>query len=308
MWRWKKPLYITLVNTAHKNDKMKGIVLAGGKGTRLHPLTQSVSKQLLPIYDKPMIYYPISTLIAAGIREILIISTPEDVPLFQRLLGDGEQWGCAFSFAEQPSPNGLAEAFLIGEEFISNEPVTLILGDNLFHGSRVIENLLHLAPKKGAHIFAYQVKDPQRYGVVDFDEKNTVLSIEEKPRVPKSSFVVPGIYIYDQSVVERVKTLQPSSRGELEITDLNKQYLTEGQLHISPLENGAAWLDTGTIESLMEASQYVQAIQSRQGVLVGSPEISAYKSGAIDSKTLFALAQKTGNSVYGKAIQSTVKQ
>ena len=219
---------------------MKGIVLAGGKGSRLHPLTQSVSKQLLPIYDKPMIYYPVSTLIAAGIRDILIISTPEDLPLFRRLLGDGSQWGCSFSFAEQAKPNGLAEAFLIGESFIDQQPVTLILGDNLFHGAQELENILSLIPQKGAHIFAYRVKDPQRYGVVEFDHNNKIIEIEEKPALPKSSYVVPGIYVYDQSVVERAKALQPSSRGELEITDLNKQYLAEGLLNVSPLESGAA--------------------------------------------------------------------
>lgn len=287
---------------------MKGIVLAGGKGSRLYPLTQSVSKQLLPIYDKPMIYYPISTLIAAGIRDILIISTPKDLPLFQRLLGDGSQWGCAFSFAEQSHPNGLAEAFLIGETFIDQQPVTLILGDNLFHGARVFEKISTLIPQRGAHIFAYQVKDPQRYGVVEFDHNHKVIGIEEKPAEPKSSYVVPGIYIYDKTVVERAKSLHPSSRGELEITDLNKQYLAEGLLNISPLESGAAWLDTGTIESLMEASQYVQAIQSRQGILVGAPEVAAFNSGAITLEQFEALALQANNTVYGKAIQSIAKQ
>ena len=287
---------------------MKGIVLDGGKGSRLHPLTQSVSKQLLPIYDKPMIYYPISTLIAAGIREILIISTPQDLPLFQRLLGDGSQWGCVFSFAEQPKPKGLAEAFLIGESFIDQQAVTLILGDNLFHGAEELENISKIIPQKGAHIFAYQVKDPQRYGVVEFDQNNKVIGIEEKPVVPKSSYVVPGIYVYDHTVVEKAKSLKPSQRGELEITDLNKQYLAEGLLKISPLDNGAAWLDTGTIESLMEASQYVQAIQSRQGILVGAPEIAALNSGAITLEQFKALAAKADNSAYGMAIQSIAKQ
>ena len=287
---------------------MKGIVLAGGKGSRLHPLTQSVSKQLLPIYDKPMVYYPISTLIAAGIREILIISTPQDLPLFQRLLGDGSQWGCAFSFAEQAKPNGLAEAFLIGESFIEQQAVTLILGDNLFHGAGELDNISKRFPEKGAHIFAYQVKDPQRYGVVEFDQNNNVIGIEEKPAEPKSSYVVPGIYVYDHTVVERAKNLKPSQRGELEITDLNKQYLAEGLLKISPLDKGAAWLDTGTIESLMEASQYVQAIQSRQGILVGAPEIAALNSGAITKEQFKALAARADNSAYGKAIQSIAKQ
>ncbi len=283
---------------------MKGIVLAGGKGTRLHPLTKSVSKQLLPIYDKPMIYYPVSTLIATGIKEILIISTPEDLPLFQRLLGDGSQWGCAFSYAEQAKPNGLAEAFLIAEEFIAKQAVTLILGDNLFHGTKVLEQLSSFKAQKGAHIFAYQVKDPQRYGVVEFDKNNKVLSIEEKPQKPKSSFVVPGIYVYDASVVEKAKGLSPSSRGELEITDLNQEYLTAGELHLTPLENGAVWLDTGTIESLMEASQYVQAIQSRQGTLVGSPEVAAFRAKAINEATFKRLAAKVNNSAYGEAMQS----
>ena len=287
---------------------MKGIVLAGGKGTRLHPLTLSVSKQLLPIYDKPMIYYPISTLIAAGIREILIISTPNDLPLFQRLLGNGAQWGCTFSFAEQAKPNGLAEAFLIGESFIDQQAVTLILGDNLFHGAGELEEISRLIPQKGAHIFAYKVKDPQRYGVVEFDQNNKVIGIEEKPAIPKSSYVVPGIYVYDHRVVEKTKALKPSKRGELEITDLNKQYLAEGLLKISPLESGAAWLDTGTIESLMEASQFVQAIQSRQGILVGAPEIAALNSGAITKEQFKALAAKADNSAYGKAIQIIAKQ
>ena len=287
---------------------MKGIVLAGGKGSRLHPLTLSVSKQLLPIYDKPMIYYPISTLIAAGIREILIISTPQDLPLFERLLGDGSQWGCAFSFAEQAKPNGLAEAFIIGESFIDQQAVTLILGDNLFHGAAELENISERIPQNGAHIFAYQVKDPQRYGVVEFDQNNKVIGIEEKPAVPKSFYVVPGIYIYDHTVVERTKALKPSHRGELEITDLNKQYLAEGLLNISRLESGAAWLDTGTIDSLMEASQYVQAIQSRQGILVGAPEIAALNSGAITQAQFKALATTADNSAYGKAIQSIAKQ
>lgn len=283
---------------------MKGIVLAGGKGTRLHPLTQSVSKQLLPIYDKPMIYYPLSTLICAGIREILIISTPEDLPLFERLLGNGSQWGCSFSYAAQAQPKGLAEAFLIGEHFIDNQPVTLILGDNLFHGTKVIQQIGEHNSSHGAHIFAYQVKDPQRYGVVEFDASNQVLSIEEKPQRPKSNYVIPGIYHYDETVVEKAKSLSPSARGELEITDINKAYFAEGRIQLSPLENGAVWLDTGTIESLMEASQYVQAIQSRQGVLVGSPEIAAYTTKAISQKQLLALAQKAQNSSYTEAIQS----
>ena len=283
---------------------MKGIVLAGGNGTRLHPLTLSVSKQLMPIYDKPMIYYPLSTLIAAGIHEILIISTPEDLPLFERLLGDGSQWGCAFSYAEQAEPKGLAEAFIIGESFIGESSVALILGDNLFHGGKLSEQLAALDKIDGGHIFAYQVKDPERYGVVAFDTKNRIISLEEKPEQPKSSFAVPGIYFYDNTVVQKAKNLRPSKRGELEITDINKSYLAEQMLRLTPLEVGSAWLDTGTIESLVEASQYVQALQSRQGVLVGSPEVAAYTSKAISLEQLLEIANKMTYTPYGEAIKS----
>ena len=283
---------------------MKGIVLAGGNGTRLHPLTLSVSKQLMPIYDKPMIYYPLSTLIAAGIHEILIISTPEDLPLFERLLGDGSQWGCAFSYAEQAEPKGLAEAFIIGESFIGESSVALILGDNLFHGGKFSEQLAGLDKIDGGHIFAYQVKDPERYGVVAFDTKNRIISLEEKPEQPKSSFAVPGIYFYDNTVVQKAKNLRPSKRGELEITDINKSYLAEQMLRLTPLEVGSAWLDTGTIESLVEASQYVQALQSRQGVLVGSPEVAAYTSKAISLEQLLEIANKMTYTPYGEAIKS----
>jgi len=283
---------------------MKGIVLAGGNGTRLHPLTLSVSKQLMPIYDKPMIYYPLSTLIAAGIHEILIISTPEDLPLFERLLGDGSQWGCAFSYAEQAEPKGLAEAFIIGESFIGESSVALILGDNLFHGGKFSEQLAALDKIDGGHIFASQVKDPERYGVVAFDTKNRIISLEEKPEQPKSSFAVPGIYFYDNTVVQKAKNLRPSKRGELEITDINKSYLAEQMLRLTPLEVGSAWLDTGTIESLMEASQYVQALQSRQGVLVGSPEVAAYTSKAISLEQLLEIANKMTYTPYGEAIKS----
>ena len=283
---------------------MKGIVLAGGNGTRLHPLTLSVSKQLMPIYDKPMIYYPLSTLIAAGIHEILIISTPEDLPLFERLLGDGSQWGCAFSYAEQAEPKGLAEAFIIGESFIGESSVALILGDNLFHGGKLSEQLAALDKIDGGHIFAYQVKDPERYGVVAFDTKNRIISLEEKPEQPKSSFAVPGIYFYDNTVVQKAKNLRPSKRGELEITDINKSYLAEQMLRLTPLEVGSAWLDTGTIESLVEASQYVQALQSRQGVLVGSPEVAAYTSKAISLEQLLEIANKMTYTPYVEAIKS----
>ena len=287
---------------------MKGIVLAGGKGTRLHPLTASISKQLMPIYDKPMIYYPISTLIEAGIREILIISTPADLPLFQRLLGDGTQWGCTFDYAEQAKPKGLADAFLIGESFIDQSPVVLILGDNLFHGASMSILLEHRENRSGGHIFAYKVKDPQRYGVVHFDNQKTILSIEEKPTHPKSFYAIPGIYFYDASVVKKAKALTPSVRGELEITDINRAYLEEGTLEVSPLDAGVAWLDTGTVESLMEASQYVRALQERQGVLVGSPEMAAFTSGAIDKHQLQHLARQLGETSYGKSIVTFSKQ
>ena len=287
---------------------MKGIVLAGGKGTRLHPLTASISKQLMPIYDKPMIYYPISTLIEAGIREILIISTPADLPLFQRLLGDGTQWGCTFDYAEQAKPKGLADAFLIGESFIDQSPVVLILGDNLFHGASMSILLERLENRSGGHIFAYKVKDPQRYGVVHFDNQKTILSIEEKQTHPKSFYAIPGIYFYDASVVKKAKALTPSVRGELEITDINRAYLEEGTLEVSPLDAGVAWLDTGTVESLMEASQYVRALQERQGVLVGSPEMAAFTSGAIDKHQLQHLARQLGETSYGKSIVTFSKQ
>ncbi|MGB2245983.1 MAG: glucose-1-phosphate thymidylyltransferase RfbA [Flavobacteriaceae bacterium] len=287
---------------------MKGIVLAGGKGTRLHPMTLSVSKQLMPIYDKPMIYYPLSTLIGAGIHDILIISTPEDLPLFKRLLGDGSQWGCCFCYAEQVEPKGLAEAFLIGESFINNAPVALILGDNLFHGSEMTRQLSNLGAIDGGHVFAYHVKDPERYGVVEFDQNNKAIGLEEKPQNPKSSYAVPGIYFYDATVVEKAKALAPSSRGELEITEINKAYLKEGKLHVTPLEAGSAWLDTGTIESLMEASQYVQALQSRRGILVGSPEVAAYNSQAISKNELFKLGEKMEKTTYGEAIKAVTRQ
>ena len=287
---------------------MKGIVLAGGNGTRLYPLTASISKQLMPIYDKPMIYYPISTLIAAGIHEILIISTPKDLPLFKQLLGDGSQWGCSFFYAQQAEPKGLAEAFLIGEEFIGSSAVALILGDNLFHGDRLVEQLTSLSKIQGGYIFAYHVKEPQRYGVVEFDKNNNVIGLEEKPKKPKSSYAVPGIYYYDATVIDKAKKLKPSWRGELEITDINKAYLSENNLHITRLDSSLAWLDTGTVESLMEASQYVQALQSRQGVLVGSPEIAAFSSGAIDQAQLIRLAEKMPESAYSSTLFSLIER
>ena len=287
---------------------MKGIILAGGKGTRLYPLTKSVSKQLMPIYDKPMVYYPLATLIEAGIHEILIITTPEDMPLFQNLLGDGSRIGCKFSYVKQAEPNGLAQAFILGEEFIKNDPVALILGDNLFYGTHFVEQLKKHASYDGGMIFACKVSDPQRYGIVQFDKNQKAIDIEEKPTNPKSSYAVPGIYFYDETVVEKAKKLSPSHRGELEITDLNRLYMEENRLHVEVLDPGTAWLDTGTIESLMEASQFVQVIQSRQGILVGAIEAAAYKSGAIDKKQLSFLADELEKTVYGTYLKSLISE
>ena len=287
---------------------MKGIILAGGKGSRLYPLTKSVSKQLMPIYDKPMVYYPLATLIEAGIHEILIITTPEDMPLFQNLLGDGSRIGCKFSYVEQAEPNGLAQAFILGEEFIKNDPVALILGDNLFYGTHFVEQLKKHASYDGGMIFACKVSDPQRYGIVQFDENQKGIDIEEKPTNPKSSYAVPGIYFYDETVVEKAKKLSPSHRGELEITDLNRLYMEENRLHVEVLDLGTAWLDTGTIESLMEASQFVQVIQSRQGILVGAIEAAAYKSGAIDKKQFSFLADELEKTVYGTYLKSLISE
>ena len=279
---------------------MKGIVLAGGSGTRLHPLTLSVSKQLMPVYDKPMIYYPISTLISAGIREILIISTPQDVPLFQKLLGNGNQIGCHFEYEVQEHPNGLAEAFLIGEKFIGNDKVALILGDNIFYGTGLSGLLKANNNPTGGIVYAYHVNDPERYGVVEFDEDRNAISIEEKPVKPKSNFAVPGIYFYDNSVVEIAKNMQPSQRGELEITDVNKAYLKAGNLSVRILDRGTAWLDTGTFKSLMQASQFVEVIEERQGLKIGSIEEAAYRSGFITKKQLQELAKPLLKSGYGK--------
>ena len=279
---------------------MKGIVLAGGSGTRLHPLTISVSKQLMPVYDKPMIYYPISTLISAGIREILIISTPSDVPLFKKLLGDGSRIGCQFEYAVQEHPNGLAEAFVIGESFIGNDKVALILGDNIFYGSGLASLLQANNNPDGGIIYAYHVHDPERYGVVEFDESGKAVSIEEKPLKPKSSFAVPGIYFYDNTVVEIAKNIQPSPRGELEITDINKAYLKKGKLKVSILDRGTAWLDTGTFHSLMQAAQFVEVIEERQGLKIGAIEEAAYRSGFISKKELYELAKPLLKSGYGK--------
>ena len=279
---------------------MKGIVLAGGSGTRLHPLTISVSKQLMPVYDKPMIYYPIATLISAGIREILIICTPQDQPLFKKLLGDGSQIGCQFQYEVQEEPNGLAEAFLIGEQFIGKEKVALILGDNIFYGTGLSKLLQENTNPEGGIIFAYHVNDPERYGVVEFDEQQKAISIEEKPKKPKSNFAVPGIYFYDNTVIEKAKKLKPSNRGELEITDINKAYLQEQKLSVSILDRGIAWLDTGTFDSLMKASQFVQVIEERQGLKIGSIEAAAYKAGFIDETKFKKIAKTLLKSGYGK--------
>jgi glucose-1-phosphate thymidylyltransferase len=279
---------------------MKGIVLAGGSGTRLHPLTLAVSKQLMPVYDKPMIYYPISVLILAGIREILIISTPQDVPLFQKLLGDGKKYGCDFQYAEQENPNGLAEALIIGENFIGKDNVALILGDNIFYGSGLPKLLKANTNPEGGIIYAYHVNDPERYGVVEFDENNHAISIEEKPIKPKSNFAVPGIYFYDNEVITIAKNIKPSKRGELEITDVNKVYLEKGKLKVTVLDRGTAWLDTGTFESLMQAGQFVQAIEQRQGLKIGSIEEAAYRSGFITKEQLYKLVGPLLKSGYGE--------
>lgn len=279
---------------------MKGIILAGGSGTRLHPLTLAVSKQLMPVYDKPMIYYPLSTLMLAGIREILIISTPQDLPLFEKLLGDGTSLGCRFQYAVQEHPNGLAEAFIIGKDFIGNDKVALVLGDNIFYGSGLKELLQANNNPQGGIIYAYHVHDPERYGVVDFDAAGKVLSIEEKPSKPKSNYAVPGIYFYDNDVVEIACNIKPSHRGELEITDVNNEYLKRGKLHVSILDKGTAWLDTGTFASLMQASQFVEVIEERQGLKIGAIEEAAFEMGFITKAQLHALAQPLLKSGYGK--------
>lgn len=286
---------------------MKGIILAGGSGTRLHPLTLAVSKQLMPIYDKPMIYYPLSTLIWSGINEILIISTPHDLPLFRQLLGDGKSLGCRFEYAVQEHPNGLAEAFIIGKEFIGKDKVALVLGDNIFYGTGLSELLLANNNPDGGIIYAYHVNDPERYGVVDFDKDGKVLSIEEKPATPKSNFAVPGIYFYDNNVVEIAANIKPSHRGEIEITDVNKEYLRRGKLKVSILDRGTAWLDTGTFQSLMQAGQFVQVIEERQGLKIGAIEEAAYRMGFIDANQLEKLAHPLLKSGYGVHLMSLLQ-
>jgi glucose-1-phosphate thymidylyltransferase len=279
---------------------MKGIILAGGSGTRLHPITLTLSKQLMPIYDKPMIYYPLSTLMYAGINDILIISTPKDLPLFKEILGDGKKYGCQFSYAVQKEPKGLAEAFIIGAEFIGKDKVALILGDNIFYGSGLAKLLQSKNDPVGGIIFAYRVHDPERYGVVEFDEEGKVISIEEKPKKPKSNFAVPGIYFYDNEVVQIARNIKPSHRGELEITDVNKAYLEQGKLSVSILDRGTAWLDTGTFASLMQASQFVEVIEERQGLKIGAIEAAAYEMGYINKEDFKKLAKPLMKSGYGK--------
>ncbi|MBR9844592.1 MAG: glucose-1-phosphate thymidylyltransferase RfbA, partial [Algicola sp.] len=286
---------------------MKGIILAGGSGTRLHPLTLTISKQLMPVYDKPMIYYPLSTLMYAGINEILIISTPKDLPLFKDLLGNGKKFGCKFEYAEQSDPNGLAEAFIIGEDFIGNDKVALILGDNIFYGSGLSKLLQANNDPDGGIIYAYRVHDPERYGVVEFDNNGQVMSIEEKPKKPKSNFAVPGIYFYDNSVVDIAKNIKPSHRGELEITDVNKEYLMRNKLHVSILDRGTAWLDTGTFQSLMQASQFVEVIEERQGLKIGSIEAAAFEMGFISESDFKNLARPLMKSGYGKNLLALLK-
>jgi glucose-1-phosphate thymidylyltransferase len=288
---------------------MKGIILAGGSGTRLYPVTHAVSKQLLPVYDKPMIYYPLSTLMLAGIRDIMVISTPDDLPLYQKLLNDGSQWGINLNYAQQPRPEGLAQAFIIARNFIKNSPACLILGDNIFYGHGLAESLQRVASRKnGATIFGYRVKDPQRYGVIEFKQNGKVVSIEEKPEKPKSNYAAVGLYFYDQQIVEIASSIKPSTRGELEITDVNNIYLKKNMLNVELLGRGTAWLDTGTTESMLQACNFVQTVQQRQGLMICCPEEIAYNMGFIDSDNLIETARKLSKNGYGKYLVNILKQ